>query len=456
MVATLAWGATFVIRVKADDVWWHLAAGERMLRTGSVLRTNTFSFTAPEFEWLSHEWLSEVLFAALYRLGSQWLLWLALALQVLLFATLAHRAFAAGKTPVASAVLTFVASLMSLANFSIRPYLFGNLLLLVALSLADHPQAWGRFRRVGLVALFGVWANLHGSFVFGLGVFALWAVAGASFERRTRFKELGLALLGSVATPHHVKGLAFPFRYLAASLHPSRTFLREVMEWQPVSLDSALGVLLLATLLVGVGVILASRRRPTLVHTVLLLSCAVASLSAVRHLPLAGIALVVVVPRHLEALFTSGSQARFAELERGGSSLIPLGFWAVAAIGWGAMGPLGAQSPEASPGGLLRALEGRAERRIFNAYNWGGALIFAGHPVFIDQRNDCYPSPVFDDFFAVYHLESNWAEVLERWRVDAVAWPAGTKLSAALEASTGWQLAYADDQSVLYVRRVAQ
>ena len=39
---------------------------------------------------------------------------------------------------------------------------------------------------------------------------------------------------------------------------------------------------------------------------------------------------------------------------------------------------------------------------------------------------------------------------------DAVAWPAGTKLSAALEASTRWQLAYADEQSVLYVRRVPQ
>src|SRR5262249_49474110 len=48
---------------------WHTCAGEHMLRSGAVLRSDPFSFTTAGQPWVAHQWLSECLMAALHHLG---------------------------------------------------------------------------------------------------------------------------------------------------------------------------------------------------------------------------------------------------------------------------------------------------------------------------------------------------------------------------------------------------
>jgi len=496
----LAFTVTFVVRVKADDVWWHLATGERILATLSIPRANTFSFTAPDFPWLAHEWLSEVLFAAVYRLGPGPLQLLAVGLQVAAFALLARLARRDGNGPVAAAWLTAGAALLLLANFSIRPYLLGNLALLLTLLLAERappdparaergpgpprgtstsgvitsdgstpltmngasrrPGSTDRFGVSGgrlalLVALYAAWANLHGSFVFGLGVLGLWALAATVRREQPgrRWAELAVATLACLLTPHHVHGLVFPFTYLWASLRTDSSFLAEILEWQRVSPATPLGLLLLAAFAAAVGVVLRSKLRPKLEHALLFAAFGLAAFSAVRNVALAGVALAVLLPRHLAAL-TAGRPSTAEALEQATSALVPMGAWAVAALVALVPGPpLATLSPDFAPQGLLAHLARRPPGRLFNAFNWGGALIHAGRPVFIDQRNDCYPPQVLRDYFTVHRLEPGWQEVLDRWQIDAVAWPAGGRLADALDADPRWRVEYEDPQSVLYVRR---
>ena len=51
------------------DVWWHLATGRRILSGAGIPPTDPFTFTALGRPWVSHEWLSGVLFALLDRIG---------------------------------------------------------------------------------------------------------------------------------------------------------------------------------------------------------------------------------------------------------------------------------------------------------------------------------------------------------------------------------------------------
>ncbi|HEX7946034.1 MAG TPA: hypothetical protein VF495_15305, partial [Phenylobacterium sp.] len=51
------------------DTYWHLAAGEWMLRHAQILKADVFSFTMPGQTWIAHEWLSEILMAAAARLA---------------------------------------------------------------------------------------------------------------------------------------------------------------------------------------------------------------------------------------------------------------------------------------------------------------------------------------------------------------------------------------------------
>ena len=52
-----------------NDTWWHLRAGDVMLETRRVLLTDVFSHTVSGQPWPNYEWLSEVVFALVYRAG---------------------------------------------------------------------------------------------------------------------------------------------------------------------------------------------------------------------------------------------------------------------------------------------------------------------------------------------------------------------------------------------------
>ena len=66
-----AYAFFFASRPLSDgDFWWHLKAGEYIFQTGSIPRTDHFSFTNYGKEWIAHVWLSEAIFFLVYsRLG---------------------------------------------------------------------------------------------------------------------------------------------------------------------------------------------------------------------------------------------------------------------------------------------------------------------------------------------------------------------------------------------------
>ena len=58
------------------DLWWHLRCGQWMWEEHTILKEETFSYTALGTPWLNHSWLAQVVLYGLYRLGG----WGALAL----------------------------------------------------------------------------------------------------------------------------------------------------------------------------------------------------------------------------------------------------------------------------------------------------------------------------------------------------------------------------------------
>src|SRR5580704_6297240 len=51
------------------DLWWHLRTGQWIVETGHVPHSDPFSFTRTGHAWVSHEWLSEVVFYELWKHG---------------------------------------------------------------------------------------------------------------------------------------------------------------------------------------------------------------------------------------------------------------------------------------------------------------------------------------------------------------------------------------------------
>ena len=51
------------------DLWGHIRFGEAIIRAGSVVQADIYSYRTSGQRWINHEWLAEVIFARLYNLS---------------------------------------------------------------------------------------------------------------------------------------------------------------------------------------------------------------------------------------------------------------------------------------------------------------------------------------------------------------------------------------------------
>ncbi len=488
---------TFNIHIKADDVWWHLKVGEVIVTQQEIPDRNLFSFTAPAEPWLAHEWLSEVVFYLVHRgLGDIGLIFLGIVLNALACGLVYRLCVRYSGSPFLSSAITLLAALMLLGNFSLRPYLFGNLFFIATLHALEEPAAGGRLRPALIFLIFGTWANFHGSFILGLALIAIYAAA--SLARHLQgpprpYKDLrgfGLdflvALTACVFTPHHVFGLIFPFTYLQNALSGKATFLTNISEWQSAGFDTPLGSMIIYYLMFCLFAIFGSGLVPSPVHVGLLVAFGFFAFATIRNIPLLGIVATPVLARHLPRALSNAwkllarvepLQKALERVHRSSVSLDRRAHWLPVPLLWAIFMALSVALPARSllsfenltkvralqdlspafyPEGLLEHLAANGQgRRVFNYFNWGGAFIHRLYPgirVFIDQRNDCYPMTVFEDYFAVHELGPDWRTVLDRWRIDAVAYPPDSALAKMLEQDSSWRIEYRDAQAVLFVR----
>jgi hypothetical protein len=192
----------------------------------------------------------------------------------------------------------------------LRPSLVGLVLaaaLLAALGRALTRPAWLAIA----VLVVAVWANAHGSFLFGLGLLGAWAVAAVALDPRH-------AMLGLVASGVAVALAAFANPFGADNLTHALVVgqsepWRTVAEWAPlyVSDPGAFGsrweicvaaalflVLLLARAVTGRGDVFGDRDAPTaralaVFDAIVIVVVAVMAVRARRFVPLA---LVVLAP----------------------------------------------------------------------------------------------------------------------------------------------------------------
>ncbi|HEY2132141.1 MAG TPA: hypothetical protein VGH36_04070 [Acetobacteraceae bacterium] len=102
--------------------------------------------------------------------------------------------------------------------------------LLIACAKGEAPSWW-------LLPVMTVWANLHGSFPFGLALAGPLALEAVLAERTGRMKVAArwtaFLLAAALPTPHGVEGLLFPLQLMHMSM------LSGIGEWAPTSFRTA-------------------------------------------------------------------------------------------------------------------------------------------------------------------------------------------------------------------------
>jgi len=164
------------IRAMDQDLGRHLLMGKIILATKNVPKVNLLTFTYPNFPFINHHWLSEVVFYLVFKLVSFPGL---LIFSTVLFITAFTAVFFYASKKTNTIALT-IASLLYLPllfeRTDIRPELFSFFFL--SLFIVILYQYKSRFTKwiFLLPALELLWVNIHIYYIIGLFVFGLFLI----------------------------------------------------------------------------------------------------------------------------------------------------------------------------------------------------------------------------------------------------------------------------------------
>jgi hypothetical protein len=228
----------FAIITPADvDLWGHLKFGGDIVAAGTIPRTDPYSFTSDR-TWVNHEWLAEVIFDAVYRVSGSAGLIVSKVLAIAAVLAMGLRVIVRAGVPVSHRI--WLIAVLYAGTYwrthSIRPQLFSVVLFAVMVIALDAAARGRRRWLLTIPPLFAIWVNLHGGWIVGAGVFAIWVVLrvarrGATLRDRTGL--LGIAAAAALATTINPYGWGL-WAFLAETVRFNR---QDIQDWSPVMKD---------------------------------------------------------------------------------------------------------------------------------------------------------------------------------------------------------------------------
>jgi len=427
-----------------SDTYWHIMAGQWMLAHGSVLRSDVFSYTSLAAPWHTQEWLAEIVMAQAWRAG-----WAGIHLLFAFAAALTAGVvayFVRRRLDFVPALLVVVLGLSCVTGSLLaRPHLLALPLLAIwTAGLADarerhaNPSWW-------LIVIMPLWANLHGSFVFGL-VLAAGLGVEAVIESGERGKTaltwalfVAVATVACLLTPFGLDTLLFPLRL--SLLHG----LGHIGEWQASDFSqvSPFEIALLAAL----GAFALGKIRLPPVRLAILLGLVWLALSHSRHQMLLGVTAPILLAAPLAASWPARSQSGNALF----ASAAALGFLVLIAARLAFPVARGddAVSPATAMAHIPRFVR---ETPVLNDYAFGGFLIWNGVKPFIDSRADLYGDIFLENYAAITEPDKDaLAASLAYYHVRWTIFSAHAPVVKLLDATPGWHRFYADQLAVVHV-----
>jgi hypothetical protein len=455
------------------DLARHLGHGRYMLEQGRLIGADPFSFTRPGARFIGFEYGSQLLYALAERVGGLPAVAMLAGLLIALSYMLVTRfLLSRGVEPLLACLSVALSIVLGIGHWSARPHLFTFVAAVVLLHLLERPP-----RQPGWAAalLFLFWANLHGGFIYGWILIAIyllgslgelawgqpkaawrarvhsysWMLTGAIFA--TLFNPHGLELhrhlLEFFATPYLMDNTA---EFVSPNFHEAgaKVFL------------ALLGVILIALTL--------HRPRPTLPHLVLVCVSTAFALLAVRNVPLFGLTALPVLVLHLDQSWRrlpdpGGIRGRF-EATAGTTSTLP---WVMAAVALCTAlaltgGQVGAyqlirKEFDASVFPVAAVTQARQQQlkgRLFHEFPWGGYLVHAWpeQKIFIDGGTDFFGEAIFREYVDVKRMSPGWRDRLRKRDISLVLLERNTPLAHELARDGGWLLWYCDSLAVLFRR----
>ena len=467
--------AMAVVETLDPDMWWHLRTGEYILANGLPYQ-DVFSFTVPDYAWITHEWLSQVFMWVVYDFGQFPALIVVFAGLIALTYGLVY--LACDGRPYIAAFLTLLAAIASSVVWGTRPQIFNMLFTALFIFIVERTKkgkapSWLMWTMPFMMIF---WANAHSGYLLGVVLLATYVV-GEALQRRfstnldnilnwPQIRNLLivtiLSFLIAAINPNGVAIWGYPFETLG-----SPSMQQYIQEWQSPNFHAVMFWPFALMVAVGVLVLILSPKLPTFSEFLLFAGTTAAGFLSARHIPLFTIIALPVIAHHLTLIVTNSLASSLieapdsTEVEKPAKAFIVIN-WVIlivaiiGAVAW--TGNKIANNEEAIariyPVEAINYIEenGLADANVYNSYNWGGYLIWRGLPVFIDGRADVYGDEFIFYFLQTMELQEDWQEPLDDYEIEYVIMETGSALNTLLDVSPEWEEVYRDDVAHILMR----
>jgi len=486
-----------------QDIGRHLKVGEIIWQTKEVPKTNLFSFTEPNFSFINHHWLSEVIFYGVFSLGgftglillkifvvlSSFLLLFFLVnnllttsqvmptFEVRLWITDFASRLSTGFWPI---VISFLLSIfIFISRTEVRPEIFSFVILaffLFTLFKAKHEQKYKYIWFLPIAQL--LWVNLHIYFFIGPFLILAFLVDRLANKDYANVKKtiiiLFLAFVATLVNPAGIRGALLPFNILKEygySIVENQTlaFLADFFSFNlPIFVFKvSVGVLV-------VSFLLTIKKAKQRVFEILLSAFFIyAGFRMLRNLPL-----YALVSFPVMAVLLTDIRCQYANLMR-----MPritnkilrtalVGFlvfmiFFVASGGYYKWASLSKKVGFSIPDGLERAVdfvkENNIEGPMFNNFDIGGYLIWKlpDEKVFVDNRPEAYSVEFFSETYKpMQENEEKWKEFSEKYGINFIffghtdATPWGQTFLKNIVGDPDWKVVFINENAIILVKNI--
>ena len=486
------------------DFWMHLARGGEIVATGAVITADHYAIAAVGQAVRDPNWLSQVIYCRLFSWGGLPLVQvtnaLTLSASLWLLVRLCRSIGASWRSAAAAGVIAF---LVAWQTFLIRPQSFS--VLLFVLLYAALSRAVGRSLLLWPPLILMLWVNLHGAFLIGLALIAIFGLAAAIDELFPGFPSLGppfrggntpaergapnggdggtrgdgrltnakwllgslaLSCLATLLNPYGWRIYQSAFS-LAATVIP-----RHVEEWLAPPMNQWIGQSLVGSALLIGGLYLARRRRPTVREALLLICFLPLALHSARMVIWWAIITAPIVASLLDTLAQHQDEKRTpSNFGRAMSTILCaiLLSLCVISLPWlEKINPIftyvrSSHRAESDLDDVARSwLDASKQSRgvIFARLEWGQYLDWRLGPrerLLVDGHVELASEQAWRDYCAVNSGDPRWEQILDRYSVDYLLLDDDyqSTLLSCVRRSNVWEEAFRSGDALLFTRRRA-
>ena len=493
------------------DLGWHLKVGEEISRSGSLPHINVYNYTYSD-RWVDHEWLINWLSFKIYSQFGYLAVTIFFSLVITFSFVLLNlfvRKFFKKSPEWLIASLQLFGLIACSPSFGIRMQEFSFLFLILEFWIIKKFNDQKNWRSlIWFLPLFYLWSNIHGSFLFGLGILFFFLLIkflenliiksrfGKYFEANESLSFLNLRIFAifsflsffvTLVTPYGLELYSFLGGY-------SNTFyLRAIQEWLPQFsfplLYFQLSYLILIFLILGpylYNVFILKNIKINFWDLCLLIVFIFLGIKSRRNFPLMFIATLPFLLKTIYSLFFNNNLKSFSlkkELKYFLIGCLSLSIISQYASLDYIYDPFNSYCSK-YPCGAIKFLKTENQYQnlnILNEYNWGGYLIwtYPEKKLFIDGRlpQTNYAGHTFlEEYYEFFKKDTDHEAKLKQYNIglvliktkdDKIVFKNWEKfifkinendfiftnyLREYLETSADWQKVYSDSLASVYLR----